>query len=107
MNQSTKSPREPRTPRVVELLRKANEWQALLESGKIANQAEIAIREGITRARVTQIMGMLHLAPDIREKILSMSKAVRRPQITERVLRPICTIPGYRDQLREFHRSLV
>ncbi len=53
-----KPPREPKTPRVVELLRKANEWKALLESGKIASQAEISLREGITRARVTQIMGM-------------------------------------------------
>jgi hypothetical protein len=45
-----KPPREPKTPRVVELLRKANEWKALLESGKVASQAEIALREGITRA---------------------------------------------------------
>jgi len=48
-----KPPKVARTPRVVELLRKAIEWQALLESGKIASQADIAIREGITRARVT------------------------------------------------------
>ena len=32
-----KPPREPKTPRVVELLRKAIEWKALLESGAIAN----------------------------------------------------------------------
>lgn len=32
-----KPPREPRTPRVVELLRKTIEWQALLESGEAAN----------------------------------------------------------------------
>lgn len=54
-----KPPKEPRTPRVVELLRKAIEWQALLVSGKIANQVDIARQEGITRARVTQVMGML------------------------------------------------
>ena len=48
-----KPPKEHRTPRVVELLRKAIEWQTLLEAGQIANQAEIARREGITRARVT------------------------------------------------------
>ena len=48
-----KPPKEPKTPRVVELLRKAIEWQALLETGKIANQAEIAREEGVTRARVT------------------------------------------------------
>jgi len=47
---------------VVELLRKAIEWQALLESSEISSQAEIARREGFTRARVTQIMGMGRLA---------------------------------------------
>ena len=96
-----------RTPRVVELLRKANEWKALLESGEVASQAEIALREGITRARVTQIMGMLRLAPEIREQILAMHDSSRRPQITERVLRPIGVITPYRDQLREFHKFLI
>ncbi|MFQ5831048.1 MAG: hypothetical protein ACE5JD_18150 [Candidatus Methylomirabilia bacterium] len=50
---TAKPPREPKTPRVVELLQKAIEWQALLESGEASNQAEIARREGITPARVT------------------------------------------------------
>lgn len=99
--------KEPRTPRVVELLRKAIEWQALLESGKIVNQADIARREGITRARVTQVMGMLRLAPEIQEHIQSMPETHRRPPVTERKLRPISTITGYRDQLREFHKFLV
>jgi len=102
-----KPPREPKTPRVVELLRKAIEWQALLESGQIVNQADIAHREGITRARVTQVMGMLRLAPEIQQRILSIPKMVRRPPITERMLRPIETIANYRGQLREFHKRLV
>ncbi|HLN91261.1 MAG TPA: hypothetical protein VK429_05315, partial [Patescibacteria group bacterium] len=62
-----KSLREPKTPRVVELLRKAVEWKALLESGELVSQADIARQEGITRARVTQILGMLRLALEIRE----------------------------------------
>ena len=37
-----KPPREPKTPRVVELLRKAIEWKSLLESGMASSQAEIA-----------------------------------------------------------------
>jgi hypothetical protein len=97
----------PKTPRVVELLRKAIEWKTLLESGQIATQAEIACQEGITRAQVTQIMGMLRLAPEIREQILAMHDSSRRPQITERVLRPIGVITPYRDQLREFHKFLI
>lgn len=101
-----KPPREPKTPRVVELLRKAIEWQTLLESGDIANQADIARREGITRARVTQVMGMLRLAPDIQEHILCLSKVPRRPPISERMLRPIETITDSRDPFREFHTLL-
>ena len=86
---------------MVELLRKAIEWQALLESGTIASQSQIARREGITRARVTQIMCMLRLAPEIRAQILSMPDAVHRLPVTERMLRPIA-IKSHHDQLREF-----
>jgi len=101
-----KPPREPKTPRIVELLRKAIEWKSLLESGKVASQAEIASREGVTRARVTQIMGMLHLAPEIQEKILVMPDSIHKSLLTERVLRPIGTINNYGNQVREFHKLL-
>lgn len=83
-----KQPRESKTPRVVQLLRKAIEWKSLLESGKVASQAEIARQEGVTRARVTQVMRMLRLAPEIQEQILAMPDGVRRPPISERMLRP-------------------
>ena len=62
-DRNRKPPKTPRTPRVIELLRKALEWQALLQSGQVHNQAEIARREGITRARVTQVMSLLRLPP--------------------------------------------
>jgi hypothetical protein len=92
---------------VVELLRKAIEWQNLLESGELSSQGDIATREGITRARVTQVMGMLWLAPEIQEQILHMPDATRRPLVTERILRPIVTIADHKDQLREFHKFLI
>ncbi len=102
-----KQPKEPRTPRVVELLRKAIEWRRQFDASAAPNQVEIARREGITRARVTQVMGMLRLAPEIQGNILSMPDGVRRPPVTERMLRPIEAITDYRDQLREFHKLLV
>jgi len=101
-----KPPKEPRTPRVVELLRKALEWQALLESGEAANQAHIARREGITRTRVTQVMGLLRLAPEIQQHILSMPEMVRRPAITERALRAIAQIGNPVQQIASF-QSLI
>ena len=67
----------------------AIEWQALLESGEASSQAAIARREGISRARVTQVMGLLRLAPEIQERVLSLPDLVRRPAITERALRPM------------------
>jgi hypothetical protein len=102
-----KTPREPKTPRVVEFLRKAIAWQSLLESGKIASQADIARQEGLTRARVTQVLGMLRLAPEIQEQILSLPDTVRRPRVTERTLRPIESTTDHHDQLREFHKGPV
>jgi len=99
--------KEPKTPRVVDLLRKAIEWKGLLETGEIASQADIARQEGVSRARVTQVMGMLRLATEIQEHILSMPVMVPRPSVSERALRPIEPITDCRDQLREFYKFLV
>ncbi|MBI2932496.1 MAG: hypothetical protein HYY16_12660 [Planctomycetes bacterium] len=102
-----KPPREPRTPRVVELLRKAIEWQALLQSGEASNQAAIARREGITRARITQIIGMLRLAPEIQEHILSLpSTTQRRVALTERALRAIIQQDNPARQCLQFQQLL-
>jgi len=98
----SKPPRRPKTPRVVELLRKALEWKTLLDSGEVSNQAAIAQREGITRARVTQVIGLLRLAPEIQQHILSMPNMARRPAITERALRPIAQLEDVRDQTARF-----
>jgi hypothetical protein len=40
-------------------LKRAVEWQRQLDSGLVRSRAAIARREGLTRARVTQIMNML------------------------------------------------
>jgi predicted XRE-type DNA-binding protein len=37
----------------------------LLASGQVTDQAEIARAAGITRARITQILNLTNLAPDI------------------------------------------
>ena len=97
-----KPPKELKTPPVVELLRKAIEWQSLIESGEVRNQAEIARREGISRARVTQLMGMLRLAPEIRQHILAMPETIDRAAITEHALRPITALESPAHQRARF-----
>lgn len=82
-------PTEPKTSRVTELLRMAIEWRRQIDAGEVQNKAEIARREGITRARVTQVMSLLRLPPEFQEQLLTMSDIIRRSAVTERRLRPI------------------
>lgn len=94
--------REPRPPHVIELLHRAQEWHRQLEVGEARTQAEIARREGITRARVTQVMSLLRLAPEIQEHVLSLPDMARRPAITERALRPIAQMEDQAEQRSTF-----
>jgi hypothetical protein len=49
-------------------------FEDLIRSGIVNDQAEIARLGNVTRARVTQIMNLLHLAPDIQEAILNLPR---------------------------------
>ena len=95
-----KPPKVAKTPRVVELLRKAIEWRRQLDAGEVRNQAEIAKREGVTRARVTQIIGLLRLGLGIHENILSLPDTAHRPPISERMLRSLETRTDDFDQIQ-------
>jgi hypothetical protein len=99
-----KPPKVPKTPHVTELLRKAMAWRREIDTGEVRNQADISRREGITRARVTQIMGLLRLSPEIREKILALPPSLHCHPMTERMLRPIGAFAVQNDQMRKFQR---
>lgn len=101
-----KPPRQPRTPRVVELLRKAQGWRRQLDAGEVSTQAEIARREGITRARVTQVMGLLRLVPEIQQHVLSLPDMARGSAITERALRPISQFEKAPEQKASFRELM-
>jgi hypothetical protein len=94
-------------PRVARLMALAIRFDQFIRDGVVADQAELARLGHVTRARVTQIMNMLHLAPDIQEAILSLPPVDRgRDPIAERDLRPIAAIPDWRKQRRSWD-SLV
>lgn len=84
-----KPPKKPRTPGAAKSLLKAREWKRQLDAGEVASQAEIARRENLTRARVTQILNLLRLVPEIQEHVLQMSKSTTRPPFSEHSLRRI------------------
>jgi hypothetical protein len=69
------------------VIHKAIAWKKLLENGTLKSKSDIAKREGLTRARVTQIMNLLRLPPEWRNflKQLDNSKEIRK--FSERRLR--------------------
>jgi hypothetical protein len=64
------SPPPERIPRVARVLALAHRWRKLIESGAVRDQADLARLVGVSRARVTQVMSLLWLAPDIQEAVL-------------------------------------
>ena len=59
------------TPRITRLLALAVKFDGLIQQGIVKDYAELARLGQISRARVTQIMNLVNLAPDIQEEILS------------------------------------
>ncbi len=74
-----------RVPRVARLLALALRFEELVRAGVVADYAEVARLGRVSRARLTQIMNLLDLAPDIQEAILFLpasSLGTRHPQRT-------------------------
>lgn len=82
-----------RVPRVARLMALAIKFDGLLRSGAVADQAELAELAHVTRARVTQIMNLLHLAPDIQEEIIHLPLVTRgRDPVVEHELRDVAGV---------------
>ena len=92
-----------RVPRVSRLMALAIRFDGLVRGGIVADQADLARLGHVTRARVTQIMNFLCLAPDIQEELLFMARVGRgREAIHERHLRPITAVADWRKQRRRW-----
>ena len=68
---------------------------------EVADYADLARPTHVSRARITQIMNLLHLAPDIQEAILFLPRTDgRRAPIREPHVRPLCAVLDWRKQRR-------
>lgn len=91
-----------RVPRVSKLMALAIRFDQMLANGEVA-MSELARLAHITQPRMTQIMNLLHLAPDIQEEILHLPPVVEGSDpITERHLRPIARLVDWQEQRRSW-----
>ena len=79
-------------PRVARLMALALRCEEMLRTGAVENQTEIAQLGHVTRARVSQILNLLNLDPDIQEAILDLPRTlVGRDAVILRDVLPIAS----------------
>jgi hypothetical protein len=79
-----------RVPRISKLMALAIRFEGLIRDGQVTDQSELARLAHVTQPRMTQLMNLLHLAPDIQESLLFLPRVESgRAPIHEKLLRPI------------------
>jgi hypothetical protein len=94
---STMPPTADRVPHIARLMALAIKFKGMLESGVVKDQSELARLARVTQPRMTQILNLNFLAPDIQEAILFLDGDT---SVSEKALRPITVVAGWPAQRR-------
>ena len=93
-------------PRITRLMALAIKFDGLIREGVVCDYADLARLGHVTRARMTQIMSLLNLAPDIMEEILFLPRTMAgRDPVSERNIRRITAIVRW-DRQRKAWREM-
>jgi hypothetical protein len=76
--------------------------QRAIVRGELADQAEAARRVELTRARLTQLLDLTLLAPDIPERVLGLRAVAEVERASERSLRPVAAVTSWEEQRERF-----
>lgn len=80
-----------RVPRISKLMALAVKFERLLRGGHVESYTELAALGHVSRARLSQVMNLTLLAPDIQEEILFLPRVDKgRDPIIIRDLQPMC-----------------
>ncbi len=100
-----KAAQSGRIPRISKLVALASRMQSMIDSGQVESYQQLAELGRISQPRMTQIMSLLNLAPDIQEELLYLPEVIQgKVQIHERLLRPLTTEIDWRVQRRMWGR---
>ncbi|TNF24095.1 MAG: hypothetical protein EP329_25915 [Deltaproteobacteria bacterium] len=93
-----------RPARVAQTLAMAHAFEAAIARGEFRDRADLARRLDLTRARVTQILDLVLLAPDIQEAVLELEAVDGVEPIAERALRDVVRRDGWAMQRETWAR---
>ena len=99
---------EPIGPKTyINPIKVALHYNSMLKHGLVQSQADLARHLGVSRAKITQIMNLLKLAPDIQEFAIHLEETDERLQIlTERKLRPLVQLENSNQQCERFWKLI-
>ena len=88
-----------RTQRISKLMALAIHFEQMLKDGDVEDMSTLARYGQVTRARMTQIMNLLLLAPDIQEKLLNLPQTTSgRDSVILRELQALALQPDWTTQ---------
>ena len=88
-----------RLPRITQVLALAIHIQELVRKGEVQDYAEFSRKRQVTRERISQILKLVWLAPDIQTEILYLPPILGgRYPISELSLRPIADLLSWKEQ---------
>ena len=77
----------------------------MLQDGDARDQSSLAQMVNVTQPRMTQILNLLHLAPDIQEAVLFLPGTLKGTDpIHEKTLRPLTAELNWETQRRMWER---
>lgn len=93
-----------RIHRISRLMAVAIRLDGMLRSGEVDDLTELARLSHVTQPRMSQILNLALLAPDIQEELLHLPRVVDgRDLIHEKMLRPISAEVDWRKQREMFY----
>ena len=91
-------PADPPIPRISRLMALAVVFEEMLQRGEVKDYAELARIGQVSRARISQIMDLLNLAPEIQEALLELQDGDGADPVTERQFRGIAATTEWTEQ---------
>jgi DNA invertase Pin-like site-specific DNA recombinase len=97
-----------RAPRIARLLALALKFEGLIDQGVIKNYAELARLGKVSRARISQIMGLLKLSAPIQAEILAWTEAGPGTEsLRETTVRALCSEVSWSRQRELWRKHLA
>ena len=102
------TPPEPERRAYLSPVAEARRYQTLLENDpSIETRTDVARELGVSKARVTQVLGLLKLAPAVQNALLALRDQRSLRHFSERRLRPLMRISHPKKQVRAFRQMLA